>query len=120
MGGQLSIKIIPQVFALTVSIALFVKGFTLKQNWKRILAVTLIMILLPVNFGYIFSFMLLPILFFLIEEESLTLSNVLYLMAFLFLTAPFVFTKMNFTSTRLILCNVMLLLLSGMLIFEKP
>lgn len=118
--GQLSIKILPQIFAMAVSIALFVKGFFLKQNWKRILAITLIMILLPVNFGYIFSFMLLPILFFLIEEDNLTRSNVLYLVAFLFLTAPFVFTKMNFTSTRLILCNVMLLFLSGMLIFEKP
>lgn len=111
-------KTISVLFSLALAFSLLIKGFYIKEHWKKVLIATLIMLIVPVNFGYIWSFMMLPILYFLIEEKRISCINILYLGSFLFLTAPFVGAFKYFSTLRLILCNCTLILLSLLIILD--
>ena len=112
------IKIITQLFSIFFCVILFLSGFMQNTKWKKILIVTLILILLPSNFGYILSFMMIPTMFFIRDEYVLKKNNIFILFSFLFLTAPFVITRYHLPTVRYIICNLLLVVLSLWLIYD--
>lgn len=109
---QIFFRILILFFGLVFCGIIFLTGFRAKKHWQKVLSLTLILILLPQNYGYILSFMMIPLLFFLKEESSLKGFNLIIMLLLLFLTAPFILYIGGNTLTRVFFCNIVLILLA--------
>lgn len=67
---------LPTTFNLVAIFSLILSGFFLNKQWEKILVCILSIILIQAQPIYVFIFMILPLLFFIKEEETLNMHNI--------------------------------------------
>lgn len=98
-------------FYLGITIFAFLKA---SKKWVSILFLSLAMILFTYNYGYILCFLLPSLMFFLIEEKELNIFNIVVLILFMIVLAPYYILVDASVSywIRSFICNSALIILS--------
>lgn len=114
---NLGIVIYP-LFILLI-IGLVIKLFYINKNWKKYMIMTIFVLTIPCTYKYVLGYIIVNVLLFLLEEEKLTKNNILYLLIFLFIMAPFNHTKFILYAGQIQCSNILLILMGIFLIFDK-
>lgn len=107
------------VVQISIAFMLFIKGFYINRNWLRVLLITCIMIVLSTNYGYIFIYMMIPLTYFISEESLANIINLIFLLLFCILIAPYTICNELLYEKFIIISNIIVLIMTFLIMFFK-